>query len=148
MQQLVVTGLQGKRDILNVAKTCTIDQLYAEVIKTCAQGVSVDELRLVYGGSEMERGKGNTIATYDIPQMGQIFMVIRLRGGGPLGAGGGLLGAGVWLPLPLRIRSLVCGDAVSTTYDPDVITFDSDYSSKRLKMPCGHAIGKRLDWQQ
>lgn len=68
-------------------------------------------------------------------------MVIRLRGGG-------LLGAGVWLPLPLRIRSLVCGDVVSTTYDQDVITFDSDYSSARLKMPCGHAIGKRLDWQQ
>lgn len=94
-------------------------------------------------GSELERGKGHTIATYDIPNMAQIFMVIRLRGGGLLGAAGvGLL------PLPLHVKSLVCGDVVSTTYEPDVITFDSDYSSARLKMPCGHAIGKRLEWHQ
>lgn len=79
--QLVVTGLQGKREVVTVAKNCTIDQLYDVVRQRCAATVSVDELRLVYGGSEMERGKGSTIEDFDIPNMGQIFMVIRLRGG-------------------------------------------------------------------
>lgn len=127
--QLVVTGLQRKT--INVPKNCTIDRLYDEVQKNCAPTVSMDELRLVYGGCELERGKEATNDSHGIPSFGEVFTVVRSRGG-----------SHEWTStrLPLFVSSLTSDDDVLLTFDPDVLMFDSSSEDSRIRMPCGHGI--------
>lgn len=92
-------------------------------------------MKLSVTGCELERGKGATNESHGIPSSGQVFTVVRSRGG-----------SHEWTSthLPLFIRSLTSDDNVPFTFDPDVLTFDSSREDSRIRMPCGHGIGKRL----
>ena len=55
-----------------------------------------------------------------------VFLVLRLKGGSDV-------------PPPKELD-----DAVELSDAPDMITWDDDPENKRAKMPCGHAISKKL----
>lgn len=66
------------------------------------------------------------ISDYGIEKRSTLFIVFRLRGGSD------------------QIRVKVLDDTVELSDAPDMITRDDDPDIKRVKMPCGHAISKRI----
>lgn len=66
------------------------------------------------------------ISDYGIEKRSTLFIVFRLHGGSD------------------QIRVKVLDDTVELSDAPDMITRDDDPDNKRVKMPCGHAISKRI----
>ena len=86
-------------------------------------GIPVDELRLLYGPKQLEKGK--YLSDYHVENNSTLYIVLRLKGGMSMDEN----------------QKQLDGD-VELTFEPDMITWDDDPDNLRAKMPCGHAIGK------
>lgn len=80
--------------------------------------------RLLFCSKQLENGK--LISDYGIEKRSTLMLVYRLRGGSD----------------QIRVKAL--DDTVELSDAPDMITWDDDPDNKRVKMPCGHAISKRI----
>ena len=86
-------------------------------------GIPVEELRLLYGPKQLEKGK--YLSDYHVENNSTLYLVLRLKGG-----------------MSMDENQKQLDDDVELTYEPDMITWDDDPDNLRAKMPCGHAIGK------
>ena len=86
--------------------------------------IPVEGSRLLYGRKELQSDK--ILPDYGIEKRSTLFLVFRLRGGSE------------------QIRVKVLDHRVELSDAPDMITWNDDPETKRVKMPCGHAISKRF----
>lgn len=89
-------------------------------------GVPVDQLRAVYTTKQLEPGK--RLSDYGMQNESNVFLILRLLGGSMTS-----------IPPEKELD-----DAVELSDAPDMITWDDDPENKRAKMPCGHAISKKV----
>ncbi len=109
------------KTFLFLDQSAKTDELF-EIIKE-KTGIPIDELRLIYGAKQLE--KGRYVTDYNVQDNSTLFLVVRLKGG-------------------MDENHKQLDDDVELTYEPDMITWDDDPDNLRAKMPCGHAIGKEL----
>jgi hypothetical protein len=121
--QLFIQGCRDKTVPIIVPKDCLVSHLFGEVSAKCAQGVDASSLRLLFAGKELQNDGSKRLSDYQITNMAQLVMVLRLPGG------------------MHRLKPLLGLIAVTTSaHEPDMISLD-DSSEPRARMPCGHAIG-------
>ena len=89
-------------------------------------GIPVDVMRGVYTTKQLEIDK--RLSDYGMQDESNVFLILRLKGGSS--------------ELQSIPHEKVLDDAVETSDDPDMITWDDDPENERAKMPCGHAISK------
>ena len=90
-------------------------------------GIPIDVMRAVYTTKQLELGK--RLSDYGVQNESNVFLILRLLGGSDTSS------------IP---PEKVLDDAVELSDAPDMITWDDDPENKRAKMPCGHAISKKL----
>jgi len=84
VRQVKIVDLTGKTRTLTLQTECTVDELFQELINKglALPGTSVDQVRLIFEGTELVKGEKKFLHDYDIPQMGAtLYTVIGLKGG-------------------------------------------------------------------
>ena len=78
MMQIFVKTLNGKTITLEVDPRDSVEALKAKIADR--EGVPADQQRLVFGGKQLEDGR--SLADYNVVKDSNLFLVLRLRGGG------------------------------------------------------------------
>lgn len=124
--QLFLRGVGEKMRIYKVIPNCKVDILFEKIQEDT--NISTSELKIVFAGQLLEFKCDKNLSDYNIQNLSTLFLVLQLKGG--------------CLPDERQNRQLSpLPPFVTLTSEPDMITWDDDPSSKRAKMPCGHAIG-------
>ena len=91
-------------------------------------GIPEEAQRVIYAGKQLDPAsdKRPRLNDYGLQHGSTVFLVLRLKGG---------------TDIP---PEKVLDDAVELSDAPDMITWDDDPENKRAKMPCGHAISKKM----
>ena len=77
MRQIFVKTLQGNTITLDVSQDDTIQSVKDKIQEK--QGIPVEQQRLIFNGKQLEDDK--TVNDYNIEDMANIHLVLRLRGG-------------------------------------------------------------------
>ncbi|KAJ3289070.1 hypothetical protein HK104_007765 [Borealophlyctis nickersoniae] len=112
--QVSVFGIDGKKQTY----TIHLDGLCRELMESIhrEQQIAVESQHLLYTNKTLEAHR--RFSEYGIEENSSIYLVLRLRGGGPRG--------------PRKTTPY--------TDEADMITLDADPTILRVKMPCGHPI--------
>jgi len=81
--QVKIHDLTGKSVTLTLPTECTVDQMYQEIVNQgfAGQGSTVENIRIIYEGIEVEKGKKKFLHDYGIPSGATLYMVVRAVGG-------------------------------------------------------------------
>ena len=75
--QVVVKTLNGKTIAVDVDSSDSVESV--KQMMQDREGVPVEQMRLVYGGKQLEDGR--SLADYDIQSESNISLILRVRGG-------------------------------------------------------------------
>ncbi|XP_013384238.1 uncharacterized protein LOC106154439 [Lingula anatina] len=89
---LFIKGLDGRTSTISISKSSykslgdmPVDELLIKA--SAATQIPKDQQRLIYGGKQLQEGRGHTLSTYGIQNRSTLHLVMRLRGGGIEGDG-------------------------------------------------------------
>jgi calcineurin-like phosphoesterase family protein len=71
-----------KTHLVHLKESAGVDELFRVVCEKCANGVSPEDIRLVFGDVELEYNKNKRFKDYSLVHLSTLTLLVRVHGGG------------------------------------------------------------------